>query len=148
MHTVQKTFAVALTIPDNAAYTAAATLRRLGLPVAGVDRADIWTFDVEPASAAALAGTIADIETIFNPNKHRLTERPGARPLAGEVWIAPQTAEPAARVGGLALPGVDSIARCVGWRLLDQTGAPVADDVLASAIETFLCNAAFEKARR
>jgi hypothetical protein len=141
-------FAIALTIPDNEAFTACETLRRIGLPVAAVRRADIWVFDAPPGAAAGVRETIASIETIFNPNKHALDERPDARPLPGEVWIAPRDDVAHAGVGGRAIPGVIAVVRRVAWQLLDADGALVEPSVLDRAIETFLCNPAFQKAIR
>jgi phosphoribosylformylglycinamidine (FGAM) synthase PurS component len=144
----EKTFSVALTIPDNEAFTARETLRRMGLPVADVQRADIWTFEVDDAAAATLAATVATMETMFNPNKHRLQERANAAPHIGEVWIGPRDETPATAIGGRAIPGVGAIRRCTAWRLLDERGADVAADVLERATSEFLCNPAFQKARR
>jgi hypothetical protein len=144
----QRTFAVGLTIPDNEAFTALETLRRLGLRLGGVQRADIWTFDVEAGAENTLGETIAGIETIFNSSKHQLVERPESRPLAGEVWIAPQDQAGVAGVGGRAIAGVRAVRRRVAWRLFDEAGGLVEPAVLDSAVETFLCNPAFQKAIR
>ena len=83
-----RTFAVSLTIPDNEAFTALEALGRLGIDTSRVVRADIWIFEGE--LDAGLAAKIGSIETIHNPNKHRLTERQADRPESGEVWIAPR----------------------------------------------------------
>lgn len=144
----EQTFAVALTIPDNEAFTALAALRRLGLPVGGVRRADIWTFAVDNAAAGTLAETIATVETIFNPNKHVLAERPGSRPAGGEVWIATLEDASAPGVGGRALPGVSGVRRRTAWQLLDEYGELADPAIVDRAIETFLCNPAFQKAIR
>jgi len=144
----QKTFAVALTIPDNEAFTALETLRRMGVGVGGVRRADIWTFDVDAAAAGTLAEILAAIETVFNPNKHELVERLGSRPIAGEVWIAPQDETVRASVGGRVIPGVHGVQRRIAWQLLDEAGRIVDPAVLDRAVETFLCNPAFQKAIR
>ena len=111
-----RAFAVTLTIPDNEAFTALETLSRLGIDVARVVRADIWLFDVDAtagevdatagevdASGGDLAVTIASIETIHNPNKHRLSERESDRPAPGEVWIAPRDEAPATLVRTILL---------------------------------------------
>jgi hypothetical protein len=145
---VQKTYAIGLTIPDNEAFTALATLRRLGLAVGGIRRADIWIFDVAAESAATVGDTIATVETIFNPNKHELSERPGSQPASGEVWIAPLDEAVTSSVGGRTIPGVRGVRRRVGWQLLDANGAVADSAVLDRAIETFLCNPAFQKAIR
>jgi phosphoribosylformylglycinamidine (FGAM) synthase PurS component len=148
MEVLEKAFAVALTIPDNEAFTALETLRRLGFVLGGVRRADIWSFEVDAPAAAALADTIATIETLFNPNKHEIAERPGARPQAGEVWIAPLDEAAAASVGRRSIPGVHAVRRRVAWQLFDETGSIVEPLVLERAVETFLCNPAFQKAIR
>lgn len=143
-----QTFAVVLTIPDNEAFTARETLRRIGIPVDAVRRADIWTFELVPGEAPDLARAIAGIETIFNPNKHELSERPGSRPASGEVWIAPRDDAPRPNVGGRVITGVAGIRRRTAWQLLDARGAVVTPELLDRAIETFLCNPAFQKAIR
>ena len=139
------TYAVSLTIPDNEAFTALEALGRLGIPVARVVRADIWTLEVEGA-APDLRARIAAIETIYNPNKHRLAERGSDRPEPGEVWIAPLDDAPSATVAGRALPGVRAVRRRTAWRLLDEGGRDVPAEVRSKAIETFLCNPAFQRA--
>jgi hypothetical protein len=140
-----RTFAVTLTIPDNEAFTAFETLGRLGIPVARVVRADIWQFEVDGAPDD-LAGTIASIETIHNPNKHRLAEREFDRPVKGEVWIASRDEAPATRVAGRVLAGVRAVRRRTSWRLLDDAGRDLAPADLDRAVETFLCNPAFQVA--
>ncbi|HEX3465860.1 MAG TPA: hypothetical protein VHS78_17565 [Candidatus Elarobacter sp.] len=140
-----RTFAVTLTIPDNEAFTAYETLGRLGIRVARVVRADIWQFDAGDA-AGDLATTIASIEAIHNPNKHRLAERPSDRPPPGEVWIAPRDEASATSVAGRAIPGVRAIRRRTAWRLLDEFGRDVPSPELDRAVETFLCNPAFQVA--
>ena len=140
-----RTFAVTLTIPDNEAFTAFETLSRLGIAVARVARADIWQFDVD-ADAGDLAATIASIETIHNPNKHRLTERSSDRPAPGEVWVAPRDEASATLVAGRAIAGVRAIRRRTAWRLVDDEGADVPSAELVRAVEAFLCNPAFQVA--
>ena len=140
-----RTFAVTLTIPDNEAFTAYETLGRLGIDAARVVRADIWQFDVDDA-AGDLAATVSSIETIHNPNKHRLSERESDRPAPGEVWIASRDDTPATAVAGRAIPGVRAIRRRTAWRLLDESGRDVAPADLDRAVETFLCNPAFQVA--
>ena len=140
-----RTFAVTLTIPDNEAFTAYETLGRLGIDAARVIRADIWQFEVDD-SAGDLGGTVASIETIHNPNKHRLAERESDRPATGEVWIASRDETPATVVAGRAIAGVRAIRRRTAWRLLDDSGRDVAPADLDRAVETFLCNPAFQVA--
>jgi hypothetical protein len=150
-----RAFAVTLTIPDNEAFTAFETLCRLGISVARVTRADIWLFEVDGdapegrASAADerdLAATIASIETVHNPNKHRLSERDSDRPAPGEVWVAPRDERAATQVAGRAIPGVRAIRRRTAWRLLDDQGADVPSAELDRAVDAFLCNPAFQVA--
>jgi hypothetical protein len=145
---LRKTYAVGLTIPDNAAFTALETLRRMGLEFGSLRRADIWTFDVDAATSVTLAETIATIETIFNPNKHELAERPDSRPLRGEVWIAAHDEAISVSVGGRVIPGVAGVRRCVGWQLFDEVGGSADSALVQRAVETFLCNPAFQKAIR
>jgi len=144
----EKTFAIALTIPDNEAFTARETLRRIGIAVEDVRRSDIWTFTVDDANAAGLRSTIETIETIFNPNKHQLEERAGARPQRGEVWIEPREETRMSSVGGRTIAGVHAIRRRTAWRLVDADGNDVPVTELDRAVETFLCNPAFQKAIR
>lgn len=146
--TTRKTFAVALAIPDNEAFTALEALQRVGVAVDDVRRADIWSFEVEARHAASLGRTVATIETIFNPNKHRLVERAGSHPEPGEVWIAPRDESVSRTVGGRTIPGVCAIRRLTAWRLLDAQGHDVAPHELDRATETFLCNPAFQKVIR
>jgi hypothetical protein len=148
MATIQRTFAVALTIPDNEAFTARETLRRLGIAVGEVRRSTIWTFAVRSEFAAALPATLATLETIFNPNKHELVERTGSQPRPGEVWIAPSDETAAPIAGGSSLEGVERIDRRTAWQLFDEAGSIVEPAVLDRAVETFLCNPAFQKAIR
>jgi hypothetical protein len=142
---VTRTFAVSLTIPDNEAFTALETLGRLGIDVSRVVRADIWQFEVN-GEAGELAAAIASNETIHNPNKHRLAERDSDRPANGEVWVAARDEAPATLVAGRALPGVRAIHRRTSWRLLDDEGLDVPRGDLDRAVETFLCNPAFQVA--
>jgi hypothetical protein len=143
---VIRTFAVSLTIPDNEAFTAFETLGRLGIPAARVVRSDIWIFEVEDQAAGRLASTVGSIETIHNPNKHRLLERASDEPDPGEVWIATRDEAPATQVAGRSIPGVSAIRRRTSWRLLDEAGRNVDSSILDRAVETFLCNPAFQVA--
>jgi hypothetical protein len=122
--------AIGLKIPDNAAYTARVALRRLGVDVERVERNEIWFFD--ESDDAVLERRIVDDETIFNPNKHRLTLLDQSVPRSGEVWIEPLS---------------DNLRRrAVAWRLFDANGEPVARAILDAAIERLLCNPAIDRA--
>jgi hypothetical protein len=105
-------------------------LRRLGVNVDRIERSDIRFFD-DGESVDALVKRVTANETIFNPNKHRITVLDDAVPRAGEVWIEP-------------LSG--AVHRAVAWRLFGAEGAPVAREVLDEAIERLLCNPAIDRA--
>ena len=129
--------AIALKIPDNAAYTTAVALRRLGLAAGRVERSEIWFFDDSGDSHALLKRIEAD-ETIFNPNKHVATilARPAPRP--GEVWI--ESLKDAGR------PERGGTPAAIAWRLFDAQGAPLDRAGLRTAVERLLCNPAIERA--
>jgi len=145
---VERAYVITLTIPDNEAFTALTTLARMGLPVDVAVRSDVWIASVEAAHAAALDGAITTMETIYNPNKHRLEVRSDVRPRSGEVWITVHDETPAITVAGRTVAGVRGIVRRTAWRLLDQHGADVPAAILDRATESFLCNPAFQKAIR
>jgi hypothetical protein len=145
---IERAYVVTLTIPDNEAFTALTTLARMGVPVDAAVRSDVWVATVDEEHAAALDGTITTIETVYNPNKHRLEVREDARPRPGEVWITAHDETPAITIAGRTVDGVRGIVRRTSWRLLDQHGADVPASVLDRATETFLCNPAFQKAIR
>lgn len=144
--TVERAYVVTLTIPDNEAYTALTTLARLGLAVERVVRSDVWIATVDAEHAAELDRTIETIETVFNPNKHRLEVRTDPRPRSGEVWITALDEAPAITVAGRTVAGVKGIVRRTAWRLLDEQGADVPPAVLDHATTAFLCNPAFQRA--
>jgi hypothetical protein len=145
---VERAYVITLTIPDNEAYTALTTLNRMGLPVESAVRSDVWIATVDGGHAEALDGTICTIETIYNPNKHRIDVRADARPRPGEVWITALDETPAITVAGRTVAGVRGIVHRTAWRLLDRHGADVPASVLDRATESFLCNPAFQKAIR
>ena len=145
---IERAYVVTLTIPDNEAFTALTALARMGLAVDAAVRSDVWIASVEAEYAAALDGTITTIETVYNPNKHRLEVREDARPRSGEVWITAHDETPAITIAGRTVDGVRGIVRRTSWRLLDQNGADVPAAVLDRATESFLCNPAFQKAIR
>ncbi len=99
-----------------------------------------------PSDAGDLAATVASIETIHNPNKHRLSERSSDRPPPGEVWIAPRDEAPVTLVAGRSIAGVRAIRRRTAWRLVDDQGTDVPPAELVRAVEAFLCNPAFQVA--
>lgn len=146
--TVERAYVITLTIPDNEAFTALTTLARMGLPLDAAVRSDVWIATVDAAHAAALDAAIETIETIYNPNKHRLEIRTDARPRTGEVWITAHDETPAITVAGRTVAGVRGIVRRTAWRLLDASGTDVPARVLDRATESFLCNPAFQKAIR
>ena len=154
---------IALIIPDNQAETAQATLRKLGVPVGALERNDVYRFALEPGYEEALLQALARIETIYNPNKHALRLRDEAIPEPGEAWVheIPHGAETAAAattrragpegfapvtIAGRSLPGVHKIERFTAWRLRDGAGAPASAAVVTQALETLLCNSAFQRA--
>jgi phosphoribosylformylglycinamidine (FGAM) synthase PurS component len=138
---VLHTIAIKLKIPDNTAYSALTALRRLGMDVAQVERADIWQF-VGPASGAEVAASVQRNESLFNPNKHTLEVLESPKPRAGETWIS-------------LIPRVDVVPpgsskgaakHYVGWRLFAENGLPAEPPVVQDAIEKLLCNPAIERA--
>ena len=143
---------VDLTIPDNEALTALATLRRLGVDLGSLERVDLWRFEVDPRHAAVLVEAVKDVETIFNPNKHGLRVRTGAEPAPGEAWLdePEQSALEGSpvRIAGRPLPGVARAERFVVWRLRDRHGGPASREVVDRALETLLLNPAFQRATR
>jgi hypothetical protein len=142
---------ISLGIPDNEARTALATLQRLDVAAAALERADLYRCEVEEAFAEALPDALRAAETIFNPNKHRLRVRAGDAPLPGEVWIDERGRSVdtgPVRVSGRILDGVRSLERFTAWRLFDAGGGPVAREVLEAAIDRLLCNPAYQKATR
>jgi phosphoribosylformylglycinamidine (FGAM) synthase PurS component len=142
--------AISLKIPDNEAYTTLTALKRLGVDVARVERSEIWRLD-DDDDADSFSHRVERNETIFNPNKHRLTVLPDSAPRTGEVWIAtlPQGGsgdEIREHLGGRPIAGVTRAERYVGWRLFDDRGNPVEPTTVAAAVERLLCNPAIEKA--
>ncbi len=127
--------AIRLKIPDNTAYTALVTLQRLGVEVSRVERSDVWHFAAgEPEQ---LRRRIERDETIFNPNKHRLSVLSQASPRQGEVWIEPFTPDPVAR----AL----NARRLVGWRLFGASSKAADSATIELAVATLLCNPSIER---
>ena len=144
---------VALIIPDNEARTALATLQRLGVGVAALDRADVYRFDVDDDAANDLVTHVRALETIFNPNKHVMRVRALGVPDAGEVWVGDLSpsevdARGNVRVGGRTMPGVRGFERFTSWRIYGAPGIRANADLVDAATETLLCNTAFQKAIR
>lgn len=135
---MMRTIAITLKIPDNAAYTALTALQRLGFDVAHVERSDVWVLE-DAGEAADFLERVAHNETIFNLNKHRITDLGIAQPRPGEVWI-----EEIGRHN--TFRGFGNARRYVGWRLMTANGAPVETDTLRGATERLLCNPAVEAA--
>ena len=149
---VERAFAISLAIPDNEASTALSTLQRLGIPCANIARSYIHVFGVDDdVDAPELERSLRTIATIYNPNKHRLQPLPEPRPRAGEVWITSSDLPPerdCVVVGGVELRGVHRAWQATSWRLLDESGRDVPPAVLERAVETLLCNPAFQRAIR
>jgi phosphoribosylformylglycinamidine (FGAM) synthase PurS component len=120
--------AIDLKIPDNAAYTALVTLRRLGVAVERVGRSQIVRFADAP-DAQTLVAQVERDESLYNPNKHRVTALDADEPRMGEVWIVQDDPD---------MP--------VAWRLYGAGGTPVGVGVLRDACERLLCNPAIERA--
>jgi len=141
---------VRLTIPDNEAETARETLERLGVPLGGLVRADLYRFELDASAEEGLVRTLSSLETIYNPGKHALRVRTDAAPAPGEVWIdeirpsAPPASAPV-RIAGRELPGVWSVERFTAWRVEGAGGVP-ATEAARRATETLLCNPAFQRA--
>jgi hypothetical protein len=148
MSMLERAYVVTLTIPDSEAFTALAALARIGVAASAAIRSDVWIATVDENHVAALDAAVGTIETMYNPNKHRLEVRADASPRAGEVWITANDETSSTTVAGRTVAGVRGIVRRTAWRLLDERGADVPAAVLDQATETFLCNPAFQKALR
>lgn len=147
---IERAFEIRLSIPDNEAFTALATLQRLGVQCADITRADVHVFGVdEDVAPDELFDVLKTVATIYNPNKHRLRALSVPRPISGEVWITANQM-PAERervvLGGVALPGARTAWRATSWRLFDAGGKDVPSESLDQAVETLLCNPAFQRA--
>ena len=131
-----RSFTITLKIPDNAAYTALTALQRLGFDIAHVERSEVWIVD-DGGDPDTFIERIAKNETIFNLNKHRITDLGVDQPRPGEVWIMENGKHDAIR-------GFKKANRYVGWRLMASGGAPVDTSVVRDAAERLLCNPAVE----
>jgi hypothetical protein len=132
---------VALTIPDNEAETALSTLRRLGLDLAGLERADVYRFSLDAGREPALEAA------------HVLRLREDAWPAPGELWVhevphAPGAGAPRRemRVAGRVLEGVHGVERFVAWRLFGAAGSPATAELVRRASDCLLCNPSFQSA--
>lgn len=144
---MRRVVAIGLRIPDNAAYTALVTLKRLDVAVERLERTEVWDVEDE-GDAKTLAARVEANEAIFNPNKHRLAVLPETSPRLGEAWIGEidHHNEVREHLGGKGIERVTRARRYVGWRLFDANGHPVAREVVGAAVERLLCNPAIERA--
>jgi hypothetical protein len=143
---MMRAISIALKIPDNSAYTALTALRRLGLDIGRVERADVWLFD-DMGKEDSLAERVSRNETIFNPNKHELHvlgtfEFRQAHPQPGEAWI--RDLEP--QFVPLRIDGVQQGLHIVSWRLFSHGHEPADRQTVQSAVEQLLRNPAIEEA--
>jgi phosphoribosylformylglycinamidine (FGAM) synthase PurS component len=136
-----RTVAIKLKIPDNEAYTALTALRRLGIEIGRLERAEIWQFE-DAGSDADFAERVERNETLFNQNKHELHVLESERPREGEAWIEQLDARDAA----VRIAGVTRARRYVGWRLFAHGHTPADPDTVRAAVEQLLCNPAIERA--
>lgn len=142
---------ITLTIPDNEAFTAFATLRRLGVEIGELRRAEVWCFELDGIEPDALTERVRTLETIFNPNKHVLRVRSTAQPEAGEVWIDEPghgCLEKPVHLSGRELIGVRRAQRYTAWRLFTKDERPAPTEIVDRATDVLLCNPAFQKAMR
>jgi phosphoribosylformylglycinamidine (FGAM) synthase PurS component len=135
-----RTIAVKLKIPDNEAYTALTALRRLGVDIARLERAEIWQLE-DTASPSDFTERVERNETLFNPNKHELQVLEGERPREGEAWIEQLDAQDVS----LRIAGVTRARRYVGWRLFSQAHTPADPLTVRAAVDQLLCNPAIER---
>lgn len=135
-----RAIAVRLKIPDNEAYTALAALRRLGVSLAQLERAELWLLD-DTGDESDLADRFERNERLYNPNKHRLELLHADAPRAGELWIEPLDSVAV----DVRIAGVRGGRRLVGWRLFTVPGEPAPRAVLERAASLLLCNPAIEK---
>ena len=137
----RRTVAIKLKIPDNAAYTALTALRRLGVDIARLERAEIWQLE-DSGEKGDLVQRVERNESLFNPNKHELQVLDGEGPRAGEAWIE----DIDARDIPLRIVGITRARRYIGWRLFREGHTPADSGVVRSAVDQLLCNPAIENA--
>ena len=136
-----RTVAIRLKIPDNEAYTALTALRRLGVSVARLERADIWRLQ-DRGDEQDFVVRVERNETLFNPNKHELHLLEEGRPREGEVWIEQLDGSDQS----VRIDGVSSGRRYVGWRLFSEGHTPSDSAAVHDAVDRLLCNPAIERA--
>lgn len=136
-----RTVAIKLKIPDNEAYTALTALRRLGIDVARLERAEIWQLE-DGGSDADFEQRVERNETLFNQNKHELQVLDSGRPREGEAWVEQLDAQDVP----LRIAGVTRARRYVGWRLFTQGHTPAGTQTVRAAVDQLLCNPAIERA--
>jgi len=142
--TVLHTIAIKLKIPDNTAYSALTALRRLGVDVAHVQRADIWQFE-DAASSKDVAARVQRDESLFNPNKHTLEVLASSKPRPGETWIC--QGEVSCHPEESKDPEVSKGPRhYISYRLFNEDHTPASQATVEEAIEKLLCNPAIERA--
>jgi hypothetical protein len=137
-----RAIAITLKIPDNAAYTALTALQRLGIDCAVVERSEVWVVE-DSGNPDDFLERVAQNETIFNLNKHRITDLGIAKPRPGEVWVGEMGSRGET---GKTISGVSNVRRYVGWRLHTGAGVAVDSAVIRAASERLLCNPAVETA--
>ncbi len=136
-----RTVAIRLKIPDNEAYTALTALRRLGIEIGRLERAEIWQLD-DGGDASDFVQRVERNESLFNPNKHELHVLDSGKPREGEAWIEQLGAQDVP----VRVDRVNAGRRCVGWRLFEHGHAPASRETVQAAVEHLLCNPAIEKA--
>jgi phosphoribosylformylglycinamidine (FGAM) synthase PurS component len=144
-----RTIAIRLKIPDNEAYTALTALRRLGVDLARLERAEVWTFE-DAGTGGDFIERVERNETLFNPNKHELYLLDEGTPRDGEAWIetlreTDDVADDLTRTGR-PIAGVSRGRRFVGWRLFSDAHTPADASTVRAAVEKLLCNPAIERA--
>lgn len=140
--------AIRLKIPDNEAYTALTTLRRLNVDVARVERSEIWVLN-DAGEDTDFRVRVEHNETLFNPNKHVLQVLEERLPRQGEAWIEEMDEDGGSddlRRLGRPVAGVTSGKRFIGWRLFDESGEAAPQTTVTQAVEKLLCNPAIERA--
>jgi phosphoribosylformylglycinamidine (FGAM) synthase PurS component len=142
-----RTVAIKLKIPDNEAYTALTALRRLGVNLAKLERAEIWTFE-DAGSERDFVARVERNETLFNPNKHELSVLELEMPRSGEAWVEELGPHDEVRghLGGKGITGVTKARRYVGWRLFKAPNVPADAATVQDAVTKLLCNPAIERA--